>query len=98
MLGVSGIILMTLPYVLCRISLLTSQKSLPFAFLLSPLEHVVRSDGSRILVSEKLRSRDEFKRIKVTMTSRLILLSAFWALWSFFYRYVRCAYTVDMFY
>jgi hypothetical protein len=59
---------------------------MPFAFLLSPLEHVVRSDGTRILVLEKLRTRDEFKQIKLTMTSRLILLSAFWALWSFFYR------------
>ncbi|KAK4041412.1 major facilitator superfamily domain-containing protein [Parachaetomium inaequale] len=58
---------------------------MPFAFLLSPLEHVVRSDGTRILVLEKLRTRDEFKQIKLTMTSRLILLSAFWALWSFFY-------------
>ncbi|KAL2135309.1 hypothetical protein VTI74DRAFT_9077 [Chaetomium olivicolor] len=59
--------------------------ALPFAFLLSPLEHVVRSDGTRILVSEKLKTRDEFKLIKLTMTSRLILLSSFWALWSFFY-------------
>ncbi|KAK8009611.1 hypothetical protein PG989_000544 [Apiospora arundinis] len=59
--------------------------ALPFAFLLSPLEHVVRSDGTRILVSEKLRTRDEFKLIKFTMSSRLILLSALWALWSFFY-------------
>ncbi|KAK4124533.1 MFS general substrate transporter [Parathielavia appendiculata] len=59
--------------------------ALPFAFLLSPLEHVVRSDGTRIHVAEKLKTRDEFKLIKMTMTSRLILLSAFWALWSFFY-------------
>ncbi|KAK4233021.1 major facilitator superfamily domain-containing protein [Achaetomium macrosporum] len=59
--------------------------ALPFAFLLSPLENVVHSDGTRILVSQKLRSRDEFKLIKSILTSRLILLSAFWALWSFFY-------------
>ncbi|KAK8101998.1 hypothetical protein PG999_012372 [Apiospora kogelbergensis] len=59
--------------------------ALPFAFLLSPLEHVVRSDGTRILVSEKLSTRSEFKLIKFTMSSRLILLSALWALWSFFY-------------
>ncbi|KAK8017849.1 MFS general substrate transporter [Apiospora rasikravindrae] len=59
--------------------------ALPFAFLLSPLEKVVRSDGTRILVSEKLRTRDEFKLIKFTMSSRLILLSALWAMWSFFY-------------
>ncbi|KAH7135665.1 major facilitator superfamily domain-containing protein [Dendryphion nanum] len=59
--------------------------ALPFAFLISPLERVVRSDGTRILVSEKLSSKQEFKRIKVTMTSKLILLSAFWAIWSFFY-------------
>jgi hypothetical protein len=60
--------------------------ALPFAFLISPLERVVRSDGTRILVSEKLGSKQEFKLIKVTMTSKLILLSAIWAIWSFFYR------------
>ena len=60
--------------------------ALPFAFLISPLERVVRSDGTRILVSEKLRTRTEFKMIKTTMTSRLIMLSALWAIWSFFYR------------
>jgi hypothetical protein len=59
--------------------------ALPFAFLISPLERVVRSDGTKILVSEKLKTKDEFKLIKVTMTSKLILLSAFWAIWSFFY-------------
>jgi hypothetical protein len=62
--------------------------ALPFAFLISPLERVVRSDGTRILVSEKLGTKNEFKLIKVTMTSKLILLSAFWAIWSFFYRSV----------
>lgn len=62
--------------------------ALPFAFLISPLERVVRSDGTRILVSEKLPTKKEFKLIKVTMTSKLILLSAFWAIWSFFYRRV----------
>ena len=46
---------------------------------------MVRSDGTRILVSEKLSTRSEFKLIKFTMSSRLILLSALWALWSFFY-------------
>ncbi|KAF1355609.1 MFS general substrate transporter [Lizonia empirigonia] len=59
--------------------------ALPFAFLISPLERVVRSDGTRILVSEKLSTKTEFKMIKVTMTSKLILLSALWAIWSFFY-------------
>jgi MFS family permease len=62
--------------------------ALPFAFLISPLEKVVRSDGTRILVSEKIGIKLEFKMIKVTMTSKLILLSAFWAIWSFFYRSV----------
>lgn len=62
---------------------------LPFAFLLSPLEHVVRSDGTRILVFDKLRTRDEFKMIKRALTSRLNLLSAFGALWSSFYRLVN---------
>ena len=50
--------------------------ALPFAFLISPLERVVRSDGTRILVSEKLRTKTEFKMIKTTMTSKLIMLSA----------------------
>ncbi|KAK6078895.1 major facilitator superfamily transporter [Seiridium cupressi] len=59
--------------------------ALPFAFLISPLEKVVRSDGTRILVSEKLSTKQEFRQIIRTMSSSLILLSAFWALWSFFY-------------
>ncbi|RYP61861.1 hypothetical protein DL771_009980 [Monosporascus sp. 5C6A] len=60
--------------------------ALPFAFLVSPLERVVRSDGTRILVSEKLGTKAELKLVKVTMTSKLIFLSAIWAIWSFFYR------------
>lgn len=63
--------------------------ALPFAFLISPLERVVRSDGTKILVSEKLSTKTEFKMIKTTMTSKLILLSALWAIWSFFYRQVH---------
>ncbi|QDS76048.1 hypothetical protein FKW77_005463 [Venturia effusa] len=59
--------------------------ALPFAFLIAPLQHVVRSDGTRILVSDKLKTKQEFKLIKSTMKSKLILLSAFWAIWSFFY-------------
>ncbi|TLD27976.1 transmembrane transport [Venturia nashicola] len=59
--------------------------ALPFAFLIVPLQHVVRSDGTRILFSGKLKAKEEFKLIKSTMTSKLILLSAFWAIWSFFY-------------
>lgn len=59
--------------------------ALPFAFLITPLEKVVRSDGTRILVSETLSTKMEFKQITKTMTSSLIVLSGFWALWSFFY-------------
>ncbi|KAH7400934.1 major facilitator superfamily domain-containing protein [Phaeosphaeria sp. MPI-PUGE-AT-0046c] len=59
--------------------------ALPFAFLISPLERVVRSDGTRILMSEKLPTKMEMKLIKVTFTSKLIMLSAVWAIWSFFY-------------
>ncbi|KAH8906490.1 MFS general substrate transporter [Coniochaeta sp. PMI_546] len=59
--------------------------ALPFAFLITPLEKVVRSDGTRILVSETLSTKMEIKQIGRTMTSSLILLSATWALWSFFY-------------
>lgn len=59
--------------------------ALPFALLISPLENVVRSDGTRIVMAEKLSTKNEFKKIKYTMTSKLILLSALWAVWSFFY-------------
>ncbi|KAI1252154.1 hypothetical protein MGN70_006727 [Eutypa lata] len=65
--------------------LIIEAMALPFAFLISPLERVVRSDGTKILVSEKLTTKKEVKLIKVTMTSKLILLSALWAVWSFFY-------------
>ena len=59
--------------------------ALPFALLISPLENVVRSDGTRIVMAEKLSTKNEFRKIKYTMTSKLILLSALWAVWSFFY-------------
>lgn len=59
---------------------------LPFAFLISPLERVVRSDGTRIVVSEPLSTKQELKQIRITATSKLILLSCIWAFWSFFYR------------
>jgi len=59
--------------------------ALPFALLISPLENVVRSDGTRIVMAEKLSTKQEIKKIKYTMTSKLILLSALWAVWSFFY-------------
>ncbi|KAI0847192.1 MFS general substrate transporter [Daldinia vernicosa] len=65
--------------------LIIESLALPFAFLISPLERVVRSDGTRILVSEKLTFKEESKLIKFTMTSKLILLSSLWAVWSFFY-------------
>ncbi|KAF2269030.1 MFS general substrate transporter [Lojkania enalia] len=65
--------------------LIIESMALPFAFLISPLERVVRSDGTRIIVSESLSTKQEVKRIKVTLTSKLILLSALWAMWSFFY-------------
>ncbi|RSH95540.1 hypothetical protein EHS25_000632 [Saitozyma podzolica] len=57
----------------------------PFALLITPLAHVVRSDGTRILVSDPISTKEEFKRIRFTFTSKLILLSALWAVWSFFY-------------
>ncbi|KAK7746711.1 hypothetical protein SLS53_001898 [Cytospora paraplurivora] len=60
--------------------------NLPFAFLITPLERVVRSDGTRIVISESLSTKQELKRIRFTMTSKLILLSGLWAFWSFFYR------------
>ncbi|WRT63102.1 uncharacterized protein IL334_000005 [Kwoniella shivajii] len=57
----------------------------PFAWLITPLHNVVRSDGTRVRVAKRLPARDEFKLIKVTFTSKLILLSIVWAVWSFFY-------------
>ncbi|KAL7624796.1 hypothetical protein AAE478_004010 [Parahypoxylon ruwenzoriense] len=66
--------------------LIIESLALPFAFLISPLERVVRSDGTRVLVSEKLTFKQEFKLIKLTMSSKLILLSALWAVRLFFYR------------
>ncbi|KAJ4415264.1 hypothetical protein N0V82_007426 [Gnomoniopsis sp. IMI 355080] len=59
--------------------------ALPFAFLIAPLERVVRSDGTRIVISESLSTKQEVKRIGITFTSKLILLSGIWAFWSFFY-------------
>ncbi|EAU30472.1 conserved hypothetical protein [Aspergillus terreus NIH2624] len=59
--------------------------ALPFAFLITPFEHVVRSDGTRIVTSETLSTKMEIKRIAKTITSKLIVLSGLWALWSFFY-------------
>lgn len=59
--------------------------SLPFAFLISDLKNVVRSDGTRILVAPKLSTKEEIKKIKFTMTSKLILMSAPYAFWTFMY-------------
>ncbi|KAJ5557954.1 hypothetical protein N7535_009447 [Penicillium sp. DV-2018c] len=59
--------------------------ALPFALLITPFESVVRSDGTQIVTSETISTKMEIKRIAKTMTSRLILLSSIWALWSFFY-------------
>ncbi|CAI7629363.1 unnamed protein product [Penicillium bialowiezense] len=59
--------------------------ALPFALLIIPFERVVRSDGTKIVTSETLSTKMEMKRIVKTMSSKLILLSALWALWSFFY-------------
>ncbi|KAL4929744.1 major facilitator superfamily domain-containing protein [Aspergillus undulatus] len=59
--------------------------ALPFALLITPFERVVRSDGTQIVIAETLSTKQEFKRILKTITSKLIVLSAGWALWSFFY-------------
>ncbi|OQD68825.1 hypothetical protein PENDEC_c030G00256 [Penicillium decumbens] len=59
--------------------------ALPFALLITPFERVVRSDGTRIVISEPLSTKMELKRIVKTVTSKLVLLSCLWALWSFFY-------------
>ncbi|KAJ5090677.1 hypothetical protein N7532_009361 [Penicillium argentinense] len=59
--------------------------ALPFALLIMPFERVVRSDGTKIVTAETLSTKQELKRIAKTMTSKLIMFSALWALWSFFY-------------
>lgn len=59
---------------------------LPFAFMITPFENVIRSDGTRIITEESLTTKQEIKRIATTITSRLIVLCSLWALWSFFYR------------
>lgn len=56
--------------------------------MITPFERVVRSDGTKIVTSETLSTKEETKRIAKTVTSRLIGLSSLWALWSFFYRWV----------
>ncbi|KAJ2974755.1 hypothetical protein NQ176_g5888 [Zarea fungicola] len=59
--------------------------ALPFAFMITPFENVIRSDGTRIITEESLTTKQEIKRIATTITSRLIVLCSLWALWSFFY-------------
>ncbi|KAM0421264.1 hypothetical protein ACHAPT_010986 [Fusarium lateritium] len=59
--------------------------ALPFAFMITPFERVIRSDGTHIVTAEALSTKQEVRRIAKTMTSRLIVLSSLWALWSFFY-------------
>ncbi|WWC89134.1 uncharacterized protein L201_004052 [Kwoniella dendrophila CBS 6074] len=59
--------------------------ALPFAFFILPLKNVIRSDGTRIRFAEPISTRKEFALIKKTMSSKLILYSAPWAFWSFFY-------------
>ncbi|KAH7126004.1 major facilitator superfamily domain-containing protein [Dactylonectria macrodidyma] len=59
--------------------------ALPFAFMITPFERVVRSDGTRIVTAEALSTKEEFRQILKTITSRLIVLASIWALWSFFY-------------
>ncbi|KAK8215257.1 hypothetical protein M8818_002269 [Zalaria obscura] len=71
--------------------------ALPFAFLITPLERVVRSDGTRIIVSERLSTRQELSLIKKTMLSSLVLLSGLWAIWSFFYSGTWSTYLADYF-
>ncbi|KAK6908667.1 hypothetical protein I203_102670 [Kwoniella mangroviensis CBS 8507] len=46
--------------------------AIPFALLISPLDHVVRSDGTRIRVSEKVETAQECRLIKKTWRSKLI--------------------------
>lgn len=61
-------------------------RRLPFAFMIAPLEKVVRSDGTKILLAETMGTKEEIKQIARTMASKLILLSGIWSFWSFFYR------------
>ncbi len=65
---------------------ITECMALLFALLIPPLERVVRSDGTRILISEKPVTKTEFRMINTIMTSKLISLSALWAVRPFFHR------------
>lgn len=55
--------------------------------MITPFERIVRDDGTQIVMAETLTTKKEVRRIAKTITSKLIVLSALWALWSFFYRY-----------
>jgi hypothetical protein len=57
--------------------------------MITPFERVIRSDGTRIVTAEALSTKQEFRQILKTITSRLIVLASIWALWSFFYRYIN---------
>ncbi|PKS05662.1 hypothetical protein jhhlp_008181 [Lomentospora prolificans] len=65
--------------------LIIESMALPFALMIAPFEKVIRSDGTKILMAEPLSTKEEIKRISRTMASKLIMLSAIWAFWSFFY-------------
>lgn len=56
--------------------------------MIAPLEKVVRSDGTRVLLAETLSTKKEIKKIASTLTSKLILLSGIFAFWTFFYKCV----------
>ncbi|WWC65085.1 uncharacterized protein I303_107699 [Kwoniella dejecticola CBS 10117] len=49
------------------------------------MKNVVRSDGTRILILPKLSHFDEMKQIVRTYTSKLILWTAMFIIWSYFY-------------
>ncbi|ODN84453.1 hypothetical protein L202_00402 [Cryptococcus amylolentus CBS 6039] len=59
--------------------------ALPFAFFITPLEHVVRSDGTRVPMAAKSSTKKEFGYIKKTWRSKIVYLSGLWAFWTFFY-------------
>ncbi|WWC87455.1 uncharacterized protein L201_002344 [Kwoniella dendrophila CBS 6074] len=65
--------------------LIIESMAFPFAWLIKPLHSVVRSDGTKVRVAARLSTREEFSFIKKTMSSKLIIYSAPWAVWSFFY-------------
>ncbi|WRT67029.1 uncharacterized protein IL334_003995 [Kwoniella shivajii] len=59
--------------------------ALPFAFGISEMKDVVRSDGTKILIPPKLSHYQEMRYILRTYSSKIILCTIIFIVWSYFY-------------